>query len=417
MELAQELQKARAITEDLVLSSPKTKSPPEYWRLVRSNTFGILPGEHGRNVSTSGGSFFDPAFHSRTSSSATRLSHTRFPSDSTTSTAFFDFEENWDAENPDKTKMNRESLRIITTWPTRAITPPPLLSPFKENSDSAARGDDPLLTPNTKKVNLITSTAYSTQAPASPVLPTGADKVPLERTQGQSDTSPTRVSSYPPSSPFMEGLIVHDAPAIVVEHHDIGDKTLMEEPDLLAEEYRASGSIDGAQAPGNATTSYGFPTSSATALGLSPSIYLSPIHEAQLSDNSLELARIIRPEVERNLSTPSFISGVLQAGLLLEKLERENTASFEEDAEAVHLQVLTAVVDTGEQASSSSSLSHYSTEGSPKHLRPRLPSLTSAGTIYLTATDLSTAAQSLPPRDSHNAPCISYSQLQLAVTL
>jgi hypothetical protein len=44
---------------------------------------------------------------------------------------------------------------------------------------------------------------------------------------------------------------------------------LMEEPDLLAEEYRASGSIDDAQAPGN---SYGFPTSPATALGLSPSI-------------------------------------------------------------------------------------------------------------------------------------------------
>jgi len=389
MELAQELQKVRAITEDFVCSSPKQRSPPEDRGLVRSNTFGSHPGKCGRHDltcdSTSRGSFFDPG-------------HARFPSSSTTSTAFFDFEENDDAGNLDEMKPSRKSLSIITAWPTRAAIPPPLLSPFKEQSDEAVPGDDPLITPN---INMGESAIRCTPLAGSPVLPAGGDQAPLECTQSQSDASSTvRRSPRSPSSPFKEGMRVQDAPAIVMGHLDLGHNTPTEKLGFLAEEHRASASINDARVLKRSTTNRGFAESTSSALGLSPSIYLSPMHEAQFSNNSLGLASITKPEIERGLSTPSFISGVLQAGLLLEKLEREDTASFEEDMEAVHFQVLTAVVGTAKQASSSSSLSHYSTEDSPKRSQLQLPSFATAGSIYTTATDSSAAAQPSPPNAS-----------------
>ena len=388
MELAQELQKARAITEDFVRSSPKKKSPPEDWRLVKSNTFGSPPAKYGTHVSTSGGSFFDPG-------------HARFPSDSTTSTAFFDAEENDDAGNPDEIKPIRKSLSIITAWPTWAGTPPPLLSPFKEKSDRAAQDDDPLITTNVQKGQ---STVYSAPSTDSPVLPAATDQAPLKRTQSQGDTSSTDGASQCSSfSPLKEGLSVQDAPTIVVEHLNLGHKFSMERSEFLAEERRNPSSIAAAQVLGRPTTNYSFSESSSPTLGLSPSIYVSPMHEAQIFNNSLDMARTIKPELERDLSTPSFISGVLQAGLLLEKLKRENTTSFEEDTEAVHLQVLTAVVGTGKQASSSSSLSHYPSEEPPKNSQQHLSSLTSDDIIYMTPTDLSTAARSSPPDGPPNS--------------
>ena len=390
-ELAEELQKARAVTEDFVRSSSEKKSPPENRRLVRGNTFGSPPGKHGRYVSTSGEWVFYPG-------------HARFPSNSTTSTAFFDVEED-DGSKPDEMKPSRKALSIITTWPTRAATPPPLLSPFKEKFDKAARDDDPLTTPI---IETAETTVCSTPLTDSPGLP--RDPPPI-RTQRQSDASPTvRTSSYS-SSPSLDGLRVQGAPEIVVEHPDLCHNIPTEKSELLAEEFTPSGSTNNDERVlMRPTTNHGFTESSSSALGLSPSIYLSPMHEAQFSNNSLDLARNLKPEIERGLSTPSFMSGVLQAGLLLEKLERENTASFEEDMEEVHFQVLTAVV--GKQASSSSSLSHYSTQDSLKHPQPPLSSLTSAGTLYKTATDLSTAAWSSPPNGSARLATLHDSNLR-----
>jgi len=380
MELSQEFQKARAITEDFVRSSPVTKIPPQNSRLVSGKVLGSPPNKYGMRVMTAGGSFFNPC-------------HARFPSNSTTSTAFFDTEEQHDVGILDKVKPGRKSLSIITAWPARAATPPPLLPPFEEMSNGAARGDDPLITPSITQEE---STIRSSSLADSPVLP---DQALLRRTQSQCDTlSTVRTSSRFSSSPLKEGLRVQDAPAMVVEHPDLGHQMKISE--LLAEEHRASGRVHDTQIPRKPTANHGFAESSSTALGLSPSIYLSPMPVAQFSSNSLDLDKVIKPEIERGLSTPSFISGVLQAGLLLEKLERENTASFEEDMEAVHFQVLTAVVGTGTQASSSSSLSHYSTEASLEHSQLHLSSRGSTRTIYVTATDLSSAAQSSPP----NAP-------------
>ena len=370
LELAEELQKARGITEDFVRSSPEKKSPPENRRLVRGNTFGGPPNKHGRHIWTSGGWSFDAG-------------HARFPSNSTTSTAFFDVEEA-DGGNPEGMKPSRKSLSIITTWLRQAATPPPLLSPFKEKSEKATQDDDPLMTP-------------TIETAGSPALPGDLDRAPSRRMQGQSDAfSTVRTPPCSPSPP-LEGLRVRGAPAIAVEHPDLCYDIPTEKSGLLAEQGTTFDSTNSAQVIKRPTTNHGFTESSSSALGLSPSIYLSPMHESQFSNNSLDLAKIIKPEIERGLSTPSFISGVLQAGLLLEKLERENTTSFEEDMEEVHFQVLNAVVGTGKQVSSSSSLSHYSAEDSPKRSPPHLSSLTSAGTLFVTATDLSTTAQSSPP--------------------
>ena len=389
--LSRELQKARAITEDFVRFSPEKNSPPENSRLVRRLTLGSPPNKYGRDAPTMGGTFFSP-------------SHARFPSSSTTSTAFFDIEEkDDDVGTRGEMKPGRKSLSIITAWPTRAATPPPLLSPFKEKSNSEARGDDSLMTPNLTKSE---SMVCSTPVIDSPGLLADADQALIKGTQSQSDTSST-VGTSPSScsSPLKEGLRVQDAPAIVVEHPDLGHEIPMEISESLAEECRTSSMISATQVLRRPTTSHGFAESSSTALGLSPSIYLSPMHEAQFSNNSLDLAKVIKPEIERGLSTPSFISGVLQAGLLLEKLERENTTSFEEDTEAVHFQVLTAVVGTRKQASSSSSLSLYSTQESPEDSQLNLFSLGSTSTAYVTATDLSTAAQpSLPNVPAPLAP-------------
>ena len=383
MVLAQELQKARAVTEDFVRPSPENFGPPKNSGLVKGNALGSPPNEYGTHDPAVRGSPFNPC-------------HARFPSNSTTSTAFFDIEEKADAGIADEIKPGQKSLSIITAWPTRAATPPPLLSPFKEKSNGAAPGDDRPMTPNITQKN---SMARCTLLMDSAVLPADADQVLLRRIQSQNDIPSTvRTSSRSPSSPFKEGLRVQAAPAIVVEQPVFGHKIPMEIPVLSVEEHGASSRANDTQVPRRPATDHGFVESSSTALGLSPSIYLSPMHEAQLYNNSLDLAN--KPEIERGLSTPSFISGVLQAGLLLEKLERENTTSFEEDTEAVHFQVLTAVVGTGKQASSSSSLSHYSTEESPDHSQLHSSGLRSTSTIYVTTTDLSTAGQpSLP-----NAP-------------
>lgn len=391
MEPSHELQKAGAIIEDFVRFSPEKHNLPQNSRLVRGLTLGSPPDKYGRDAPTMGVSFFNP-------------SHARFPSDSTTSTAFFDIEEKDDDVGiRGEMKPGRKSLSIITAWPTRAATPPPLLSPFKEKSDSEARGDDPLMTPNLSKAE---SMVCSTPVIDPPALLADADQAHIKRTQSQSDTSSTVRTSTSSSFPSLkEGLRVQDAPAIVVEHPDIGHEIPMEISEFLAEECGTSSRINTTQVLRRPTTNHGFAESSSTALGLSPSIYLSPMHEAQFPNNSLDIAKVIKPEIERGLSTPSFISGVLQAGLLLEKLERENTNSFEEDTDAVHFQVLTAVVGTRKQASSSSSLSLYSIHESPEHSQLNLLSLGSTSTAYVTATDLSTAAQlSLPNVPAPLAP-------------
>ena len=385
MVLAQELQKARSIPEDFVRTSPERFGPPQNPRLVKGNTLGSPPNEYGIHDPTVGGSAFNPC-------------HARFPSNSTTSTAFFDIEEKDDAGIADEMKFGQKSLSIITAWPTRAVIPPPLLSPFKEKSNGAALDDGRLMTSNiTQKKSIVRCTPLMD----SPVLPADADQVLLKRMQSQSDIPSTvRASSRSPSSPFKEGLRVRATPAIVVEQPDLGHKIPMEISVLSVGEHIASSRANDTQVLRRPATDRGFVESTSTALGLPSSTYLSPMHEAQLYINSLDLAKVIKPEIERGLSTPSFISGVLQAGLLLEKLERENTTSFEEDTEAVHFQVLTAVVGTGKQASSSSSLSHYSTEESPDHSQLHSSGFGSTNTIYVTATDLSTAGQpSLP-----NAP-------------
>ena len=383
IELAHELQKSRAITEDLVRFSPEKNSLPQN---PRGRTLGSSSNKYGRDAPTMEGLCFKP-------------SHARFSSNSTTSTAFFDIEEKGDdVGTPDEMKPGRKSLSIITAWPTWVATPPPLLSPFKEKS--TARGDDPLRTPNSAQEEPM---ACSTPVADSPDLLADADQALLKRTQSQSNTSSTvGTSSRSSSSHFKEGLRVQGTPAIVVEHPSLGHKVPMEAPEPLAEDCRTSSSINDTQVLRRSTANHGFVESSSTALGLSPSIYLSPVYEAQFSNSSLDIAKVIKPEIERGLSTPSFISGVLQAGLLLEKLERENTTSFEEDTEAVHFQVLTAVVGTRKQASSSSSLSHYSTQESPEHPQQPLLSLGSTSTTYVTATDLSTAAQ--PSLDNAPAP-------------
>jgi len=383
-ELAQELQKAREITEDFVHSSPEEFGPPQNSRLAEGNALGSPPNKYESHART-----FNPC-------------HARFLSTSTASTAFFDVEEKDDAGIPDEMNPGRKSLRIVTVWPTRAATPPPLLSPFKEKSNGAAPGDDPLMTPNVTQENPMVP---STPPTDSPVVPADAGHALLKRTKSQSDISSTvRTPSRSPSSPSVEGLRVQEAPTIVVEHPDLGRKTPMEISELLtgelsAGEHEVYGRVNDSQVQRRFTTHHGFAQSTSTALGLSPSIYLSPMHEAQFSNNSLDLTTVIKPEIERGLSTPSFISGVLQAGLLLERLERENTTSFEEDTEAVHFQVLSAVVGTRKQMSSSGSLSHYSTEESPEHSQLHLSNLGSTNTIYVTATDLSTAAQ---PSSLHN---------------
>ena len=386
MELAHELQKARAITEDFVRFSPEQDTLPQNSRLVKGHTLGSPPNKYGRDAPNMGGSFFKP-------------SHARFSSNSTTSTAFFDIEEKGDDIGiPDEMKPGRKSLSIITAWPTRAATPPPLLSPFKEKS--SARGDDPMTTPNTAQEGPM---ACSTPVANSPDLLADADQALLKRTQSQSNTESIIVASSRSScSHFEEELRVRDTPAIVVEQPSLGHKIPMETPELSAEDCRTSSRVNDTQVLRRPTANHGFVEGSSTALGLSPSIYVSPVHEAQFSNNPLNLAKVIKPEIERGLSTPSFISGVLQAGLLLEKLERENTNSFEEDTEAVHFQVLTAVVGMRKQASSSSSLSHYSTHESPEHSQLPLLSLGSSSTTYVTATDLSTAAQ--PSLDNTPAP-------------
>ena len=384
MELAQALQKAREITEDFAHSSPKEESPLEDWGLVRGNTFGSLSlpsGKYGRHIPISRGSLFHPG-------------HRRFSSSSTTSTTFFDVEENDDTGNHDGTRPSRRSLSITTAWPGRAATPPPLLSPFKEKSDGPGRDGDLLMTPNIKMEE---PAVRSTPLTNLLVLHGVADQTPPKRTQSQSGTSSSvKTSSHTPSSPLREELRVQDAPSIVVEHLEPGHNLLTEKLELLVEENRTSSSTGDSQVLRRLTTNRGFTEGSTSALGLSPSSYLSPLHEVQRSGNSLDPASIIKPEIQRGLSTPSIMSGVLQAGLSLEELEREITASSEEDMEAVHFQVLTAVVGTREQASSSTSLSHYSTEGSPKHPQPHLSSLISSGTTYVTTTDLSTAARSSP---------------------
>jgi hypothetical protein len=390
MELAQELQKARVITEGFARSSPENFGPSQNSGLVRGKTLGSPPNKYERHSPTVGRSFFNSC-------------HARSTSNSTTSTAFFDVEEKDDAGISDETNPGRKLLRIITVWPTRAATPPPLLSPFKERSNVAAPSDDPLMTPSLTQENPM---AHSTPPTDSPVAPADADQALIKRTQSQSDISSTvRTSSRSPSSSFKAGMRVQDAPAIVVKHSDLGRTIPMEISELSVGEHRASGRVNGAQVLRRLTADHGFTQSSSTALGLSPSIYLSPMHEAQFSNNSLDLATVTKPEIERGLSTPNFISGVLQAGLLLEKLERENSTSFEEDTEAVHFQVLTAVAGAGKQVSSSSSLSHYSTEESPEHSQLHLSTLGSTSTIYETATDLSTAAQpSLPKVPAPSPP-------------